>query len=84
MSLIVLCHNKQPGGILVEPVHDTRPKFSTDPLNIGAVMKQGIHQRTGIISGRGMNHESGLLVYYNDIIVFVNDIIVVNKTMISL
>jgi hypothetical protein len=74
MSLIVLCHDKQSGGILVQPVHDARPKFSTDPLNIGAVMKQGVHQRTGIISGSGMNHESGLLVYYYDITVFVYDI----------
>ena len=63
MGPIRLGNDKQPAGILVQPVHDARPLFASDAGEGGAAVRdQRVHQRARAIARGGMDHEPGRLV----------------------
>lgn len=60
---IRLRRDHQPGRVLVDPVHDSRPRDPADPGKAPtAMMKQRVDQRPVKIARSGMNDQSGLLV----------------------
>ena len=72
---VVLRHHHQPGGVLVEPVHDARAADAADPRQAGAAMgDQRIDQRAGLVAGAGMHDEALGLVDDNDVVILVDDI----------
>ena len=74
MSRIGFCHQDYAARILIEPVHYSRAQLTPDSAKLGAVMKNGVYQRTGIVPRRRMNHQTGGLVNYNDRIILENNI----------
>jgi hypothetical protein len=72
---IVLGRHHQPGGVLVEPVHDAGALDAADPGKAGPAMgDQCIHQRAGLVPGGGMHHQPFGLVDDDDVVVLVDDI----------
>ena len=72
---VVLGHHHQPGGVLVEPVHDARAPDAADPGQARAAMgDQRVDQRAGLVAGGGMHHEPPGLVDDDDVVVLVDDI----------
>jgi hypothetical protein len=72
---VVLRHHHQPGGVLVEPVHDARPPDAADAGKACAAMgDQRVHQRAGLVPRGGMHHEASRLVDDDNVVVLVDDI----------
>ena len=72
---VVLGRHHQPGGVLVEPVHDAGPPDAADAGKAGAAMgDQRVDQRAGLVAGGGMHHEALRLVDDDDVVVLVDDI----------
>ena len=72
---VVLRHHHQPGGVLVEPMHDARPPDAADPGKARAAMgDQRIDQRAGFMAGGGMHDESLGLVDDDDVVILIDDI----------
>ena len=62
------------GGVLVEPVHDARTRHAADAFEVGAMVQDGVHERAGVVSGRGMDDETGGLVENEDVVIFEEDV----------
>ena len=72
---VVLRRHHQPGGVLVEPVHDARPPDPADPGKAGAAMgDQRIDQGSRFMTGGRMHHEPPRLVDDDDVVILVDDI----------
>ena len=72
---VILRHNQQPAGILIDAMHNTGAYLSIDAGKaVPAVIQQGIHQRAGIITCRRVNHHSLGLIHYQQIIVLIYDL----------
>ena len=72
---VVLRRHHQPGGVLVEPMHDARAPDTADPGKAGAAMgDQRVDQRAGLVPGGGMHHEAPGLVDDDDVVILVDDI----------
>ena len=72
---VVLGRHHQPGGVLVEPVHDARPLDAADARKAGAAMgDQRVDQRAGLVAGGRMHHQPPRLVDDDDVVVLEDDI----------
>ena len=72
---VVLGRHHQPGGVLVEPVHDARAPTPPMPERLGAAMgDQRVDQRAGLVAGGGMHHQALRLVDDDDVVVLKDDI----------
>ncbi len=70
-----LGHHHQPGGVLVEPVHDARPLDAADAGQAGAAVgDQRIDQRAGFVAGGRMHDETFRFVDDDDVVVLVDDV----------
>ncbi len=75
MCAVGLGHDHQPGGVLVEPVHDAGPLDAADARQrVAAMGDQRVHQRAGRIAGSGMDHEPARLVDHDDLVVLKHDV----------
>ena len=75
MRLVVLGDHHQPGGVLVEPVHDARPADAADAGKAGAAMgDQRVDQRAGLVAGGRMHDQPLRLVDDDDVVVLIDDI----------
>ena len=73
VGTIVLRHDDDAGGVLIDTVHDTRPNLAANAGEIVAVGQERVHQGSVGISGTGMHRHSGDLVHHNQIAVLVKD-----------
>ena len=71
LSVLILSHDHQTGGISVQSVHDTRTRQRSENRIVG---KQAVEKCIVPMPGRRMNHETGRLVDDEDVLVLVNDI----------
>jgi hypothetical protein len=55
MSPVVLRRDQHARGSAIQTVHDAGPKHATDPGEIPAVMKQGVHEGPTLVTGSRMN-----------------------------
>src|SRR5437763_15256154 len=63
MRAIVLRYHHEAGRILIEPVDDSGPALAADAGEaVTAMGNQGIDQRSGPVTGGGMNDETGRLI----------------------
>ena len=70
VRLVVLGDHHQPGGVLVEPVHDARPLDAADAGKAGAAMgDQRVDQRAGLVAGGRMHDQAFRLVDDDDVVV---------------
>jgi hypothetical protein len=75
MREVVLGDHHQPGGVLVQPVHDAGPAHPADAGERAAAMgDQRIDQRTGLVARRGMHHQPLRLVEDDDVVVLEHDV----------
>ena len=75
MRAVVLRRHHQPGGVLVEPVHDARPPDAADAGKAGAAVgDQRIDQRAGLVARGRMHHQAPGLVDDDDVVVLIDDI----------
>ena len=75
MSAVVLGHHHQPGGVLVQPVHDAGPPDAADPGKARAAMRdQRVDQCAGLVAGGRMHHEALRLVDDDDVVVLIDDV----------
>jgi len=75
VGAVVLGHDHQARGVLVDAVDDTRPFHAADPGQaIAAMSDQRIDQGSAFVPGRGMHDQPALLVQNEDVIVLVDDI----------
>ena len=71
---LVFGRDQQPAGVLVQPVHDARPRHAADAgERIAAMGEQRIDQRAVQIAGRGMHDKSRGFVDHDQIGIFVTD-----------
>ena len=74
VGAVVLGRHHQPGGVLVEPVHDARPLYPADAGKAAAAMRdQRVDQRAGLMARGGMHHKALGLVDDDDVVVLVDD-----------
>ena len=66
-----LGHHENAGGVLVEPMHDARPRQRGQRC---VVVDQRILQRAIRVAGAGMHHEPGRFVDHQNGVVLVDDI----------
>ena len=72
---VVLGRHHQPGGVLVEPVHDAGAADAADAGQACAAMgDQRVDQRAGLVAGGGMHDQALRLVDDDDVVVLVDDI----------
>ena len=72
---VILGHDQQPTGILIDAMHNTGAYLSIDSGKaVPAVIQQGIHQRAGIITCRRVNHHSLGLIHYQQVVVLIYDL----------
>ena len=75
MRAVVLRHHHQPGGVLVEPVHDAGPPLAADAGEAVAAMgDQRVDQRAGPMAGGRMDHQIARLVDDDDVVVLIDDL----------
>jgi hypothetical protein len=75
VGLVVLGRHHQPGGILVEPVHDARAPDAADPGKADAAMgDQRVDQRAGLVAGGRMHDEALGLVDDDDVVILMDNI----------
>jgi hypothetical protein len=75
VGAIVLRRHHQPGGILVEPVHDARAPDAADPRQAGAAMgDQRVDQRAGLMARGRMHDKPPRLVDDDDVVILVDDV----------
>ena len=67
------CYEHGPGGVLVQPVDDTRPKLPPNARQIPAMMEKGVYQGSGAVARAGVYDEAGGFVQDDDMAVFVQD-----------
>ncbi len=72
----VLCHDDDPGGLLVQAMHDARTKVSRRKggLHLRAVIDQRVGERMGGVAAARMDHHSLGLVHHHDVGVLIEDI----------
>ncbi len=74
MCRVGFCDHQQAGCILVDPMYDARPLFSSDTgQTIPAMVQQGIDQRTRPLAGGRMNDHPGGLVDHDQMSILVHD-----------
>ena len=73
MRRVCLRHDDQPGGVLVQPVHDARPLRAADARQVMCDGQQRVDQRTVRVPRRGMNREPCGLVHDDEVRVLVDD-----------
>ena len=75
VRLIILGHHQATAGILIQAMHNSRPKDAANPTEpTGAMVEQGVDQRVILMAGRWMNHQSRRLVDYQQTVVFKQNI----------
>ncbi len=75
MGKIVLCHDQQAGGVLVNAVDDSRALFPADAREaVSAVPEQRVHQRSVRMAGGRVNHHPAGFVDHDEIPVFIDDV----------
>ena len=62
------------GGILIEPVHNARARHAADAFEVGAMVQDGVHERAGVVSRRGVDDETGGFVENEDVVIFEEDV----------
>ena len=61
MALVVLCHEQQTAGVLVQPVDDAGAQFAADAAQVVKVVQERVDERAVLIAGGGVNdHAAGL------------------------
>ena len=74
MRAVVLGHDEQAGGVLVEPMHDARPLHAADARQAVAAMgDERVHERAGLMSRRRVDDQPGRLVDDDEVVVLVHD-----------
>lgn len=75
MRAVGLRGHEQAGSLLVDPVHDARTLFATDPGQaVAAMVHESIHKRSRRTARGRMNDHSGRLVNHDQIAVLINDL----------
>ena len=71
---LVLGHDHDARGVLVEPVHDARPPLAADAdERVAAVMQERVDQRARLVRRRRMHDHARRLVDDDEVRVFVDD-----------
>ena len=61
LALVVLCHEQQTAGVLVQPVDDAGAQFAADAAQVVKVVQERGDERAVLIAGGGVNdHAAGL------------------------
>ena len=61
LALVVLCHEQQTAGVLVQPVDDAGAQFAADAAQVVKVVQERVDERAVLIAGGGVNdHAAGL------------------------
>ena len=72
---VVLRRHHQPGGVLVEAMHDARAPDAADPGKAHPAMgDQRVDQGSGLVAGGRMHHQPFGLVDDDDVVVLIDDI----------
>ena len=72
---VVLGHDHQAAGELVEAVDDAGPRHAADPAELtAAVMQQRAHERVVLVARGGMHHHPGRLVQHDQPFVLEHDL----------
>src|SRR5258708_29087169 len=71
---VVSSNDDQPRGALVEPMHYPRPCHAPRRGPGPATTKQRMNQRPAVVTGRGMHHHAGGLVYDGDVLLLIHDL----------
>ena len=66
-----LAHQHEPGGVLVQPVHDAGPRQAGSTCVVG---QQAIQQGTAPVAGRGVNHQPDRFADHQQVLVLVHDV----------
>ena len=74
MRGIILRHDHDARGILVQPMHNARPQLAIDAGQIPAVRHERIHERPARNAGRRMHHHAARLVHDDDVVILIKDI----------
>jgi len=74
LRLVGLGHHQQPGGVLVEPVHDPGPDGPADPGQVRNSGQERVHEGPRGVPGRRMYSQSGGLVHDEQIRILVDDV----------
>ena len=70
---VVFGHNEQPGGFLVETVHDARTLHPADPAQAARAMRQqSVHHRVVARAHARMHHHTRRLVEHDQVLVLKN------------
>ena len=62
------------GGVLIEPMNDTRTRHAANSFHVGAVVQDGVYECSRIVAGRRVYDESGRLVDDKDVVIFEDDV----------
>ena len=71
---VILGHNDQTGGALVQPVDDARALLPSNPFQLRAVVQDSVGEGAGWVAGRRVHDEPASLVDDQQIVVFVYDV----------
>ena len=72
---VVFGDDEQPGGVLVEPMHDAGTPDATDPgKTVAAMGDQRLHQGSRGMAGRGVNDQACGLIQHEQVVVFIPDV----------
>ena len=75
MRAVVLRRHHQPGGVLIEPVHNAGPADAADPGKARAAMgDQRVDQGPALVARGRVHHKVSRLVDDDDVVVLVDDI----------
>ena len=73
MSLVVLGHHQQAGGVLVQAVDDAGAQLTADAGKVMDMIQQGIDQRAVLVAGGGVYHHALGLVQHGDVCILIHD-----------
>ena len=74
MGKIILCHDKQATGVLIDPVDNPWPDHTVDAgKSARAVVKQCVYKRPIPVARRGMNNHPFGFVDHQQIVVLIED-----------
>ena len=71
MGEVVLRHQQQARGVLVDAVDDAGSDLAADAGQVVQMREQRVHQRAGLVARRGMHHHTRGLEHHRQVVVLV-------------
>ena len=74
VGLVLLRHHEKPGGVLIEPMHDSGTDRAPDSGQAPDLKQKGVHQRPRPMSWSRVHHHPGGFIHHKEVLILIDDV----------